>query len=148
MEYREAAPEGRMLETLIELSEDWERENITYEYQKNEPEDVTDKRVFVAEENGEVVAFLLGHTEGSKNRSSIIPDGAPCFWVDELYVTKPYRGRGIGRELLARAEGTAKMEGAAAILLVATAKNYRPLLHFYIDEVGLDFFSAILFRRL
>ena len=34
------------------------------------------------------------------------------------------------------------------IMLIAAAKNYRAILHFYIDELGMDFWSARLFKKI
>lgn len=34
------------------------------------------------------------------------------------------------------------------IMLTAAAKNFRAVLHFYIDELGMDFWSARLFKRI
>ena len=41
------------------------------------------------------------------------------------------------------------MGQGAALMMVGTAtKNYRAILHFYIDELGMEFWSARLFKRL
>jgi GNAT superfamily N-acetyltransferase len=61
--------------------------------------------VFVRDAAGRLVAAAAGHTWGG---SCVLRQ----VWVDE-----PLRGRGIGRELLVRAEAEARRRGCRQILL-------------------------------
>ncbi|MEF8853207.1 MAG: GNAT family N-acetyltransferase [Haloarculaceae archaeon] len=64
----------------------------------------------------DVVGFVMFHVEdanGGQRRGS----------VENLYVTPAYRDRGIGSELLARAERTLADRGAAFVSLEAMADN-------------------------
>jgi ribosomal protein S18 acetylase RimI-like enzyme len=70
---------------------------------------VRDKRVLVAERDGEIVGLLVLVTE----------DGS--FFVDNVAVDPALRGAGIGRALLERAEAEALAAGHAVLHLYTAA---------------------------
>ena len=144
---REAALTGDVLESLIALSRDWEAENSCHGYRANTREDIEGMRVFLAEADGQIVGYLFGRNAVSEKDSSIIPKGAACFEVEELYVVPERRSRGIGGALMAFVEEAVKGEAKYLILSTAT-KNWRAILHFYIDEAGMEFWNARLFKKL
>ena len=143
---RESELSPALLEELIRLSEDWEAENSCRGYRRNEAADIEGNRVFLAEEGEETVGYLFGHRELAKNASSVMPDGTPFFEVEELYVKPRLRSRGIGQALFRFAERA--VAGEADYILLSTAtKNWKAILHFYLEELGMDFWSARLFRK-
>ena len=149
MEYRirEAALTPALLDTLIRLSRDWEAEDICYGYRANTAADIEGNRVFLAEEEGRTLGYLFGHVEKARQSSSIMPDGTPCFEVEELYVVPDFRSRGLGGALFRFAEDAAR--GEAEYMMVSTAtKNWRAILHFYLEELDMRFWSARLFKKL
>ena len=134
------------LAVLVQLSADWEAEKSCHGYRKNERTDIEGNRIFLAEENGQVIGYLFGHAERSENSTSIMPDGTPVFEVEELYVRPEYRNRGIGKQLFSYVEKTAAAD--ADYIMVSTAtKNWRAILHFYLEELGMEFWSARLFKK-
>lgn len=85
-------------------------------------------RTLVAEAKGSVAGFLdmefrqrLGHPR-------------PQAWVNDLVVTEPMRGRGIGRALLERAEELARQRGCFRMSL-ETAK-WRDATHRFYERDG------------
>ena len=144
MTIREAALTDAVLERLIALSRLWEAENSCHGYRANGREDIEGERVFLAEEDGLIVGYLLGHTFRTEKNTSVIPADTPCFEVEELYVIPARRSEGIGRALFSFAANSAKDEAGFVTLSTAT-KNWRAILHFYIDEVGMEFWNARLF---
>lgn len=56
--------------------------------------------------------------------------GGPSAWIEDMIVCEPFRGQGIGKALLDKAEEWAKSKGAKRIQLVADADN-EPALEFY-----------------
>jgi GNAT superfamily N-acetyltransferase len=56
--------------------------------------------------------------------------GAPSAWIEDMVVREEFRGRGVGKALLARATEWAKSRGAKRVQLVADADN-APALNFY-----------------
>jgi len=147
MVIREASLTDAVLNTLIAFSRDWEKEQSCYGYRANGPGDIAGNRVFLALEGEEAIGYLFGHGFQAKNMRSIIPDGAPCFEVEELYVIPARRSRGVGKALFDHASRAVRGEADFMVLSTAT-KNFRAILHFYIDELGMDFWSARLYKRI
>ena len=135
-----------LLDFLIRLSADWEAENSCYGYRKNEKADIEGNRVFIAKDGENIVGYLFGHMENAERSTSIMPDGTPVFEVEELYVKPDYRSRGIGKMLFSYTEATVQ-NNAEYIMLSTATKNWRAIFHFYLDELGMEFWSARLFKR-
>ena len=132
-----------VLEQLIRMSQIWEKEDSCYGYRSNTKEDIEGNRIFIAEENGEIIAYLFGHSAKSQNQSSIIPDGADCFEVMEIYVLPEYRNQGIGTKLFAFMEECISDE---YVTLSTATKNWKAILHFYVEEAGMRVHSTRLFK--
>ena len=147
MVIREVKNVDEVLERLLALSKDWEAEQSCAGYRANERADIEGNRVFVAEEEGTVVGYLFGKLEKSKKMSSIMPEDTPYFEVEELYVIPEKRSRGIGKFLFAYAEKILSTETEFFVLSTAT-KNWKAVFHFYLDEVGMDFWSARLYKKI
>lgn len=147
MVIREVKNVDEVLERLLALSKDWEAEQSCAGYRANERADIEGNRVFVAEEEGTVVGYLFGKLEKSKKMSSIMPEDTPYFEVEELYVIPEKRSRGIGKSLFAYAEKILSTETEFFVLSTAT-KNWKAVFHFYLDEVGMDFWSARLYKKI
>ena len=136
-----------VLADLIRLSEDWEAENSTFGYRANGKEDIEGNRIFLARENGKTVGYLFGHCFDSENMKSIMPEHSRCFEVEEIYVIPERRSQGIGRTLFESAADVMKAEADYVTLSTAT-KNWKAILHFYLEELDMTFWSARLFRKL
>ena len=140
MDLREEAQSEKLREELIALSRDWERENSCRGYRENGEKDFEGRRVFTVREDGALLAYLLG-------MRCVEEKGTPYFEIEELYVVPRRRSQGIGRELFAFAENS--LRGEAELLLLSTAtKDWKRVLHFYLDELGMDFWSARLFKKI
>ena len=135
-----------LLDILIRLSTDWEAENSCYGYRKNEKADIEGNRIFIAKDGEDVIGYLFGYLEKSERSTSIMPDGTPVFEVEELYVKPEYRSKGIGKMLFAYAESAVRNE-ADYIMLSTATKNWGAIFHFYLDELGMEFWSARLFKK-
>lgn len=136
-----------VLAELIALSEDWEQENSCYGYCANNPEDFKGKRIFVATDGDLVCGYLFGHNKTAEEDTSVYEAGTEYFEIDELYVKPQYRNCGIGKKLFKYAEKAVSSDVSLIMLCTAT-KNFRAVLHFYVDELGMDFWSACLFKKL
>ena len=135
-----------LLHELIRLSEEWAAENSCYGYRKNEPADIEGNRIFLAYLDETIAGYLFGCMEKSEKASSIMPEGTPFFEVEELFVRSAWRGKGIGRQLFRYAEEEVSDE-ADYIMLSTATKNWRAILHFYIEELDMSFWNARLFKR-
>ena len=132
---------------LIGLSVDWEAEENCYGYRKNGYGDLAGNRIFLAEENGKIIGYLFGSLRKTEKQSAVIPEGTDYFEVEELYVRPDWRSRGVGSALFRYVETQVRTEAEYLMLGTAT-KNFRAILHFYIDELGMEFWSAALFKKL
>lgn len=135
----------RIMQQLISFSGDWEKENSCRGYRKNNLNDIKSKRVFLAMEENKIYGYLFGHNETAEKDTSVYKAGTKCFEIDELYVKPQYRNRGIGKKLFRYVEKEVSSEVDFIKLNTAT-KNFSAILHFYINELGMEFWSATLFK--
>lgn len=130
---------------LIFLSEDWEKENSCHGYCKNNLNDIEGKRVFISMEENAIQGYLFGHNEIIEKDTSVCKSGSRCFEIDELYVKPQFRNQGIGKKLFQYV--VKEVTPVADIIRLSTAtKNFRAILNFYINELGMEFWSATLFK--
>ena len=148
MKIYEAQLDDGLLEKLIAFSVDWENEKSTHGYRRNNRDDIEGNRIFLAEENKEIIGYLFGKAFTSERASSIMADGTPYFEIEELYVIPSRRSEGIGKALFLFSEQEARKSGAEFIMLSTATRNFRSILHFYIDELGMDFWNARLFKKI
>ena len=145
--YEETTLTPDIFDTLIRFSEDWEAENSCHGYRKNSIDDIEGRRIFLARRGEEIVAYGFGVVEEAERDNSIYPKGTKLFELEELYVVPSFRDQGVGKALFAFIEE--KVGDQAEMLMVGTAtKNYKAILHFYLDEVGMEFWSARLYKPL
>ncbi len=141
-----ASPE--LIDTLVRLSEDWEREGSCWGYVRNPEDSFSGQRIFTARDGKEVIGYALITHRTAERMGSIVPDGTEYVELEELYVVPERRNAGVGSALFRFVEDTVRREGAPYLLLGTATKDHRAILHFYIDEVGMDFWSARLFKKL
>ncbi len=147
MTIKEIGYSERVAVRLIALSKEWEQENSCYGYRSNSADDLKEKRVFVATDNDRICGYLFGHCTTTERDTSIYKAKTAYFEIEELYVKAQYRNRGLGKKLFLYAEKAVSPD-VDMIMLTAAAKNFRAVLHFYIDELGMEFWSARLFKRI
>jgi len=144
----EAELTEELLTTLITMSAAWEAENSTHGYRTNDRNDIDGNRIFLAERNGEVLGYLFGHKTSAERTNSIMEEGTSFFEIEELYVTPEHRSEGIGKKLFSFAEQTVQADGISYLMLSTATKECKRILHFYLDELGMDFWNARLFKKL
>jgi len=139
---------NEILAELIACSESWEAENSCHGYRKNTEEDIKGNRIFLAMEDGQMVGYLFGYMDKGEKKNSIYDKDEPFFEVEELYVKPELRSKGIGKKLFLCMEDVMKREKVELILLSTATKNYKAILHFYLDELGMEFWNTRLFKRI
>lgn len=137
-----------ILTELIACSESWEAENSCHGYRKNTEEDIKGNRIFLALEDDKLVGYLFGYMDKGEKKNSIYEKDESFFEVEELYVKPELRSKGIGKQLFLYVEEVLKQEKVELILLSTATKNYKAILHFYLDELGMEFWNARLFKRI
>ena len=131
---------------LIELSRLWMEENCSNGMVANTAEDLREP-LYIAMDGARIVGYAFGHFYTQEKRTSYIEPGSRCFDLDELYVLPEYRSQGVGRALFSALRDEAAL--AAEYLTLATStKDYKRVLHFYVDELGMDFHSAFLIQSM
>lgn len=132
---------------LLRMSADWAAENSCRGYYPNDRSDLEGNRIFFALTGSTPVGYLLGHLVHAEQNSTVMAKGTPFFEVEEIYITPAMRSRGIGAMLFRFAENAVRNEADYLLLSTAT-RNWRAIFHFYIDELGMEFWNARLFKRL
>ena len=148
MTFKEVELTDKILSELIACSEAWEQEDSCHGYRKNTEEDIKGNRIFLALEDEQMVGYLFGCMDKGERKNSIHEKDEPFFEVEELYVKPELRSRGIGKQLFGYMEEKMKEEKVELILLSTANKNYKAILHFYLDELGMEFWNARLFKRI
>ena len=132
---------------LLELSLMWEKEDSCYGYRANTEDDFQDCYILAAYDD-ELVAYVFGKEEIQEKQTSVIDKNMQYFEIEELYVHPSYRLRGIGKQLMESLEKELKKKGLKMMALSTATKNWKAIMHFYIDEVGMNFWSARLYKCL
>lgn len=147
MKYIETELTPDVLETLLQMSADWAAENSCRGYYPNQEADIQGNRIFLALDDDTPVGYLLGHVTSAERTSTIMAAGTPFFEVEELYIVPARRSQGLGAALFRYAQECVKQE-AEFILLSTATKNWRAIFRFYIEELGMEFWNARLFKKI
>lgn len=134
------------IQQLIELSKKWQDEECSWGIIANIEEDIKEP-LFVAIDNDKIVGYIFGHYYVVENKTSYIEVGNKCFMIDEIYVLPTYRNKGVGKELFKLMETHIK-EFCNYLTLSTSTKNYKSILHFYVDELDMNFHSAFLIKKM
>ncbi len=136
----------KVKEDLLAMSNRWETEGITFGYRANSVETLKNEDIFLANLGGQTVGYLLCHRYVQEEYSAAIPRGMGCLEIEDLYILPEYRSRGIGQALYQFAVDSYG-ETVDYVTLSTATKDYRSILHFYIEELGMTFWSARLFKE-
>ena len=135
------------LKRILELSLMWEKEDSCYGYRANTEDDFQDCYILAAYDN-ELIAYVFGKEEVQDKQTSVIDKNMHYFEIEELYVHPSYRSRGVGKQLMESLEKELKKKGLRMMVLSTATKNWKAIMHFYIDEIDMNFWSARLYKRL
>ena len=135
------------IKRLLELSLMWEKEESCYGYRANTEDDLQDCYILAAYDD-ELIAYVFGKEEVQDKQTSVINKNMHYFEIEELYVHPSYRSRGIGKQLMESLEKELKKKGQKMMVLSTATKNWKAIMHFYIDEIDMNFWSARLYKRL
>ena len=135
------------IKRLLDLSLMWEKEDSCYGYRANTEDDLKDRYILAAYDD-ELIAYVFGKEEVQEKQTSVIDKNMHYFEIEELYVHPSYRSRGIGKQLMESLEKELKKKGLKMMVLSTATKNWKAIMHFYIDEIDMNFWSARLYKHL
>ena len=135
------------IKRLLELSLMWEKEESCYGYRANTEDDFQDCYILAAYDD-ELIAYIFGKEEIQEKQTSVIDKNMHYFEIEELYVHPSYRSRGIGKQLMESLQKELKKKGLKMMVLSTATKNWKAIMHFYIDEIDMNFWSARLYKHL
>lgn len=130
---------------LIELSRVWVDEGCSCGMVENTIKDIHEP-LLVAYDNEKIVGYIFGHSYVEEKKKAYIEIGTKCFEIDELFVLKEYRSKGVGKALFKMFEEKI-LKDYEYYTLATSTKDYKKILNFYVDEVGMDFHSAFLIKK-
>lgn len=148
IQIKETPLDNNLLHDLLSLSAEWEQEQNCYGYRKNEKSDLDGRRIYTVQNNSEIIGYAFGKICTAEKDSSIMQQGTTYFELEELFVRQNFRSLGIGKQLFETIESVLKKESISYILLSTSTKNYKAIMHFYLDEIGMEFWSARLFKKI
>lgn len=147
IEIKKCELDDRNIKAVIALSKEWESEDLTYGYCANNKNDLIGNDLFLAYLNNEIVGYLFGKCSVLNEAITPIDKGSKCFDINEIYVKEKYRSQGIGKALFEYTENYHK-QNIDYITLSTATKNYKSILHFYIEKMDMSFWSAKLFKKI
>lgn len=138
--------DNNTVKELIALSKKWQDEDCSWGIIANTEEDLKEP-IFVAIDNDHIVGYIFGHYYIDETKNAYINIGDKCFMIDEIYVLPSYRNKGVGKKLFKLMETHVK-KSCQYLKLIVPTKNYKSILHFYIDELDMDFYIASLIKKI
>lgn len=104
--------------------------------------------IHVAEADGQLVGYAYGKETESRWSIGACQKGERYYDLEMLYVAPSHRGMGIGRALYETELARARSLNVSQMRLNAVNRDWKRLLHLYIDELGFNFWTATLYRDL
>lgn len=136
------------INSIVSLNKDFVKENCCNGMVEDDAEYLKTKNIAVAKNGEEVVGYCYGEFEIKNRDTSMFKKGQKSFYIEELYVSKSFRNKNIGKMLYDFIESFAKENGCNIIETTAVSKNYKALLKFYIEKSDMCFWSASLVKQL
>ncbi len=146
IEIKKIALTADMEKELISLSAQWASEESCFGYQTNTEADLKRQDVFIARMGDAIIGYLLCYPYVQEKESCTVQNGSRCLEIEELYVVPKHRHQGVGRRLYHTAVDSYG-ETVDYVTLSTATKNYKAILHFYIDELDFTFWNARLFQK-
>jgi len=121
----------------IELLQcEWANENITYGVAAGTVEQIAEglsQFCYVAKDKEKIIAYLMADIRHG-NEYCVFPTGVSFVEVYDLFVTKDYRSRGIGKKLLLHCEQEAFNAEIKHMLLSSATKDSKAVRNFYTNN--------------
>ena len=119
--------------SICELQQKWLEEDNTYGIVPANSDEIKsrpDEYFLVAETAKGIVGFIAGSVQVSAD-TAVIPANCLYLEIDDLYVIPPFRGQGVGSQLVDQLLTNAKGRGLDYATLYSAAKDIHAILRFY-----------------
>jgi GNAT superfamily N-acetyltransferase len=137
------------LKSISELSEVWEKEDVTYGLKKNTIQylqEFLDKEIWVVTDNEIVVGYLFGEVKHNNGLSIFEESDSLYFELEEIFIHPQYRDLGFGTALLKRVIGEELTDRGIYRITVSTAnKDLKKVMDFYVKN-GFKTWTMTLFK--
>lgn len=101
------------------------------------------------ERSEEFIGYAYGRTIVIEEDRPYAPKGTRLFELEEIYVFEEYQNKGHGKRIVNFAvQHEKKYDKAEFMTVVADSKRYKDILHFFIDECEMEFWSSLLTKKL
>ncbi|HPX45130.1 MAG TPA: GNAT family N-acetyltransferase [Bacteroidales bacterium] len=137
---------GELVEKLIPLSVIWKKEKITNGLVENTVIDFLEKDIYVVYNNNSIIGYALAKTYKESEASPTIKKNSIVYDIEEFYILPTYRNQLIGSKLYQYIEENVK-DKVDVIQLISATKDYKRALNFYVEMLGMEFFTAKLFKK-
>lgn len=104
--------------------------------------------IHVAEADGQLVGYAYGEEAESRWSVGACRKGERFYDLEMLYVSPNHRGKGVGKALYEAELCRARSLNVSQIRLTAVNRDWKRLMHLYIDELGFAFWTATLYHDL
>ena len=136
-----------IMNELIDLSKLWKEEAISLGITPNTKNDFVGKDIYVSyNSKNKIVGYLLCSYFIENKEKPTIPSRSKVCFVDEVYVMKRYRSKGIGRMLFNEMNKDIKGK-CDYIELVTSTKDHKRIFNFYENILDMNFWSAMFFKK-
>lgn len=122
------------------LYRDWEDEGITIGLRADSEAELVVKLkdwFFVACDGAEIVGFVTGITRTLRPDEWVaMPSGGDFLSIEDLYVARGWRRRGVGSALMRQLLRTASGAGVQQVAIYSSSQPWRQIVAFY-ESLGL-----------
>lgn len=135
---------------IINLQNEWVKENITYGYCADSGDEIVnfDKEYFYAAfDSGRTIGYVTAEVRVNDGGiyMNIFPKGEIFLQVNDLYVSADYRNNNIGEKLLSLVEEKAKENNIQHIFISSAAKDADAVRRFY-GRNGYRIWTTVFFK--
>jgi ribosomal protein S18 acetylase RimI-like enzyme len=137
------------LEEIAQLQQQWADEQITYGLVAGTPEQIAADLTpycYVLKDAQQIIGYLMAEVR-CDNEYCVFPSGAGFVEVNDLFIAKDYRSRGLGKTLLSQCETDARQNGIQHMLLSSATKDAEAIRGFYISN-GYTIWTTQFFKSL
>jgi len=137
------------LEEIAQMQQEWAAEQITYGLVAGHAEQIAADLTpycYVLKDAQQIIGYLMAEVRHD-NEYCVFPKGTSFVEVNDLFIRKDHRSRGLGKTLLSQCENDARQNGIQHMLLSSATKDAEAVRHFYTSN-GFTIWTTQFFKSL